>query len=332
MLEAWGVEPHQQFTPAARRRLAFTVTATSTYADAADVATEWGVPVEDSTLHTLVQKAGACAEKQTLARLKQPPIEREGQRAPTQLLNLMIDGCQIRFRGPGWGHRHSGQAHWEWHELRLGVCYRQECVSSRADGRSSLSDKRVVSWRGEASELGRRLHWEAQAEGLGRALRVRTVNDGASWIWALVADRWSHAEQVLDFYHAGSHLHTLAMALHRDDESAASVWVKPRRRRLRHGNAGKLLGELAALKAFSKEAVKVVQREQHYFAEHAHRMNYRDLARNGPIGSGAVESACRTRQCRFKRSGQFWTDLGLRHLCALQEARCNRHWEELWKS
>ncbi len=331
MLKAWGVGPHQQFTPGARRRLAFTVTATSTYADAAAVATQWGVPVEDATLHRLVQQAGARAEEQTQVRLAQPPAEREPQRAPTQLLNLMIDGCQIRFRGAGWGHPYSRQPHWEWHELRLGVCYRQECVTSRADGRSSLSEKRVVSWRGEASEVGRRLHREAQVEGLGRALRVRTVNDGAPWIWSLVQDRWPQAEQVLDFYHGSSHLHTLALALHGDEEAAASAWVKPRRRRLRHGNAHKLLGELAALKASSKEAAQIVQREQNYFAEHAHRMDYPQLAQHGPIGSGAVESACRTRQCRFKRPGQFWTEAGLRNLCALQEARCNHHWEELWK-
>ena len=46
--------------------------------------------------------------------------------------------------------------------------------------------------------------------------------------------------------------------------------------------------------------------------------------------SGPVESACRQRQCRFKRSGQFWTAKGLRHLGALTEARYNHHWDELW--
>ena len=325
------MRPHQQLTPAARRRLAFTVTATSTYADAAAVATEWGLPVEDATLHTLVQQVGARAEAQTQTRLAQRPVEREPQRAPSELLVLMIDGCQIRFRGPGWGHPHSTQGHVEWHELKLGVCYRQESVTPAQNGRGSLNDKRVVSWQGEAIELGRRLHWEAQAEGLGRARRVRTVNDGAPWIWSLVQDRWPQAEQGLDFFHGSSHLHTLAEALH-THEATASAWVKPRRRRLRHGNIDKLLAEVTALNPPAGEAGEIVRREQNYLSSHAHRMNYRELARNGPIGSGAVESACRSRQCRFKRPGQFWTELGLRHLCALQEARCNYHWMDLWKS
>jgi len=60
-------------------------------------------------------------------------------------------------------------------------------------------------------------------------------------------------------------------------------------------------------------------------------MNYQENAKRGwPIGSGAVESACRQKQCRFKRGGQFWTKESLRNLCALDEARRNRHWDELW--
>ena len=46
----------------------------------------------------------------------------------------------------------------------------------------------------------------------------------------------------------------------------------------------------------------------------------------------ALESACRQRPFRFKRPGQFWTAKGLGNLCALEEARHNRHWEKLWHS
>lgn len=78
--------------------------------------------------------------------------------------------------------------------------------------------------------------------------------------------------------------------------------------------------QIAALKVPKGEAGKLVRREQNYFAFHAgiHR-------RGWPIGSGAGESACRQRQCCFKRSGQFWTHKGMRHLSALAEARLNNH-------
>ena len=321
---------HQEFTPAARRRLAFTVSASGTYAEAAELATEWGLPVDDATLHALVQRSGARAEEQTRRRLETPGAEREPERAPSALAVLMIDGCLLRFRGPGWGKAHPKEPRAEWHELKLGVAYREEHAAQTAGGRGLLSDKRLVSWQGEAGELGRRLHWEARADGLGRALRVRCVNDGAPWIWHLVADRWAGAEQVLDFYHASQHLWALGVALHGEGHAATPAWVAPRRKKLRRGNAAKLLQELKGLEPPAGAAGDLVRREQNYFTQHAARMNYRELSRNGPIGSGAVESACRQRQCRFKRAGQFWTPTGLRHLCALQEARRNGHWQELW--
>jgi len=92
-----------------------------------------------------------------------------------------------------------------------------------------------------------------------------------------------------------------------------------------------VLQELAGLPCPADARGAVVQREQEYLAGHAHRMDYRSTHRKGwPIGSGAVESTCRQRQCRFKRPGQFWTAAGMRNLGSLTEARHNLHWEELW--
>ena len=93
-----------------------------------------------------------------------------------------------------------------------------------------------------------------------------------------------------------------------------------------------MLGEIARLKKRRGASGKILAREQGCFAEHAGRMNYQEVARRGwPVGSGAVESACRQKQCRFKRAGQFWTRPGLRHLLALDEARRNQHWDQLWQ-
>jgi hypothetical protein len=112
---------------------------------------------------------------------------------------------------------------------------------------------------------------------------------------------------------------------------ALAQWVKPKLHDLRHGREQHVLEQMARLQPRAGEAGKTIRREQNYFATHAGRMNYREIARKGwPIGSGAVESACRQKQCRFKRCGQFWTGPGLRHLSALDEARHNRHWDSLW--
>jgi hypothetical protein len=144
-------------------------------------------------------------------------------------------------------------------------------------------------------------------------------------------DRWAGATEGLDFYHASQHLWDLGRALHGEDEAATAQWVEPRRHRLRHGREKPVLAELAGLKVPRGEAGEVVQREQNYFATHAGRVIYQRIQRRGwPIGSRPVASACRQRQCRFKRPGQFWTAKGMRHLSALTEARPHHHGNELW--
>ena len=330
MRERWGLSAHQQFSPALEDRLAYFGTVASSYEAAAKLAAKLGCVVEDTTIRALVQRLGAKAEAQVQARLEQTPAEKEPARAGTALAVLRLDGFQVRFRGPDWGKRKAAQPRVEWHEMKLGVFYRHE-QAARGKPRGQLAEKVMVSWQGEGLELGRRLHWEAQRGGLGRARAVLTLGDGASWVWNVMDDRWPGAHQLLDFYHASEHLWALGQALHPQDEPARRAWVEARRHDLRHGQEEAVLAEVAALPRRRGARGKIIRREQNYFASHAGRMKYPALARRGwPIGSGAVESGCRTRQCRRKRPGQFWTKAGLRHLDALEEARDNGHWDELW--
>jgi hypothetical protein len=326
----WGLRAHQQCSPGLEDKLAFTVTATGTYAQAAAVAEKWGSAVDDATLHALVQRLGARAEAQTEQRLQTLPVEKPPQRPATELAVLLVDGWLVRYRGPGWGRQKTTQERVQWHELKTGVFYRHEQAGQTAGGRGLLSEKVVVSWQGEPLELGRRLHWEALRGGLGRARQTLVLADGASWIWNVARDRWRGATEVLDFYHASEHVWELARALCGD--AAAAAWVEPRLHRLRHGQERAVLREIATLRIPRGRRGQAVRRQQRYFAGQAQRMHYQAIARRGwPIGSGAVESACRQRQCRCKRPGQFWTAPGLRHLTALEEARYNGHWDELWQ-
>lgn len=323
--------PHQKITPGFAEKLCFTVTATGSYEAAAQVASKWAQSRDDSTLHALVQRHGARAEGQAQSRYEQRPEERLPQRGPPELGVLMVDGCQMRYRGPGWGKKKTKKDRVEWHELKLGVFYRHEESAQTEGGPGLLIDKIVVNWQDQSMELGRRLHWEALREGLGRAQEVLYLGDGAEWVWNLKKDRWNGAVGLLDFYHGSEHLWNVGRALHGEQEPALSQWVEPRRHQLRHGQEQRTLRQIAGLKKGRGEAGKVIRREQNYFDTHAGRMNYHEIAKRGwPIGSGAVESACRQKQCRFKRCGQFWTKEGLRNLCALDEARRNHHWDALW--
>ena len=302
--EHWGLTCHQPLSLALEDKLAFPVTATSTYEEAAAVAQKWGVTVDDSSLHALTQRLGERAEARTVEQLKTAPKERQPQRAVTKLAVLMWDGWQVRHRGPGWGKKKTKENRLEWHEWKTGIAYALEQSGVTAGGRGVITEKVVVGWQGDPVEFGRRLNWEALRGGLGRAQAKLVAGDGAPWIWNLVQDRWAGATEVLDFYHASQHLWELGRALLDEDEALTAKWVEPRRHQLRHGREKQLLKEIAGLKVPRGPAGDVVKREQYYFATHARRMNYQNLHRRGwPIASGPFESTCRQRQCRFKRSG-----------------------------
>jgi hypothetical protein len=327
--ERWQLSAHQKLSPWWMEKVAFTVTVAGSYEGAARLLEKLGHRADDTTLHALAQRLGARAQAQARERLQKPLPPPPANLAASELAVIELDGWQVRERGPGWGKKKTQESRVEWHELKTGVFYLQE-HSARKGERGLLSQKTVVSWQGEAVELGRRLHPEACARGLALARERLIVSDGAPWIWNLARARWSGAVELLDFYHASEHLWDLGEAVVGSREGARR-WVEKKLHQLRHGRQGQALREVAALEARRGARGKVIVREKNYFAQHARRMNYQAVARRGwPIGSGAVESACRQRQGRFKRCGQFWTPLGLSNLCALSDALQNGHWDELW--
>jgi hypothetical protein len=318
-------------SPVLEEKLAFTATLAGSYAAAGLVAGKWGCPVDDSVIHALVQRAGTQAEAQTEQRLKQTPQESQPQRCASELALLMVDGWFARFRGPGWGKKNTKQDRVEWHEIKNGVFYLHEQAGRTQGDRGVIADKIVVRSLGDSVDLGRRLHWEALRGGLGRAKEKLVLGDGTAWIWNLKANRWPEARELLDFWHGGQHLWSLGRAAHGMDEAKAKPWVEKQLHRMRHGGEQRVLNEIGALPVSRRQTGEIVRKEKNYFSGQAQRLNYKEIADRGwPIGSGPVESSCRQDQCRFKRPGQCWTQKGFGHLSALDQARRNNHWDELW--
>ena len=162
--QRWGLRPHQQLSPALEDKLAYFATVAGTYESAAQLAGKLSIPIEDSTVRELVQRLGARAEEQTQHRLKTGPQPIAPKRPASDLGVVMMDGYQVRHRGPDWGKKKAQKPRVEWHEQKVGVFYHQD---QNADG--VLLEKLSMGWEGEAVELGERLHWEASRHGLGRA-------------------------------------------------------------------------------------------------------------------------------------------------------------------
>ena len=98
MRQRWGLQPYQEMSPGLEDRLAFTITATGSFSEAAALAQRWGCPVDDSTLHALTQKLGHRAEQQTRERLESVPGERDPQRAASK--NQVMGVKWARQDGP----------------------------------------------------------------------------------------------------------------------------------------------------------------------------------------------------------------------------------------
>ncbi len=347
MRPLWGMSSHQELSPVLEEKLCYTATMTGSYESAAQVSAKWGSVVEDSTIHAHVQQAGARAEaagerrvERALAPATRSEVVAEAKaQGPGEAFSLviMMDGWMVRERGNDWGLKPPEKQgdRVAWREMKTAIVFRLHHLGENQSGRRMIVEKFYVAYRGDPEEFGRRVHGEALRRGLHQAQKVYVVADGAAWIWNIVEDRFTGAVEVLDFFHASEHLWAVGAELYGEDAQARRRWVIALVRMLKHGQEDqmrrRLKDRLRRCLNQGSPAAPVVERETKYFEGHRHRLHYaRAQAEGCPIGSGAMESTCAQLQTRFKRSGQFWTPPGQRHLLALELARRNDDWDEVW--
>ena len=272
--------------------------------------------------------------------------------SPPFLLVIEIDAWDIRERDD-WGQtkelRQAGKKPERWHWVYMATVFRLDHRGRTAGNRAVITQRGYAATRLGLQALSAHLYREALARGLGRAELVLVIADGALWIWNLAKDRFPEARQQLDLYHAEEHLWAVAHDLHGKGTPEAQAWVAPLLQQVRDDQTVAVIASLAELKPRLLEAQqKKVQEQIEYFEHNAHRMKYRQVleAREAceqgkataeqkqlatqPVGSGAIESACRQYQCRFKRTGQFWTTTGDEALLSLETMWRNGRWDQLY--
>ena len=327
--EQWGLAKWARMSPELEQRLAYNAAVTGSYEKAAQHAKRWCTVVSDDAIHAIV---GRVAERNESASLPPPPPPK-AQEQPFSLV-IMLDGWMVRQRGAHWGVKPGPPAleRVSWKEVKSAILYRLEDRAANASGRGMLIEKKVIAVPPDTDliALGARIQAQAMRMGLDRVKEVFVVADGALWIWNLIEDRFSQATKTLDFYHGSEHLWSLAHHLYPDSPELAAAWIKPLLHELRHTPEHRVIHTLEELLA-RNPADPIINREVNYFKNHRDHLNYADLAaRNAPIGSGSMESACSQFQDRLKRRGQFWSPLGLAHMLAIDVALKNDTLEFLW--
>ncbi len=293
-----------------------------------------GTTVADETARRDTEGLGAVAEADQQADMD---AVRQGRlitaTAPihTDVLAVAVDGVHVPHRDG-------------WHEMKVGTCASLG-PGLRVDaetGRTHLAWGTASYCAGgeEAETFWWRVYAEACRRGWGTAV-VRTVvmlGDGAEWIWHrarhFLGVRGVEVVEIVDIYHAYEYLWEVGNAVFGAGSARAARWVQPLKDCLYEQGAAPVLEALAALTPETDVAAEVVRVAIGYVTTHAARLDYpRFVARQLPIGSGAVESTCKVLiTARAKGAGMRWSRAGVQAVASLRALHRSGRWDSFWQT
>jgi len=297
-----------------------------------------GATLSDETVRRLAERIGAAAEAQTQAAIGRAQhgqlvwTDDEVERAEdSTILAVEVDGVLV--------HQGAG-----WHEMKVAtVAPLGPALHTDPDsGRTHLAWGAASYGVGAeaAEDCWWRVHVEALRRGLGTPA-VRTVvvlADGARWIWdrarAFLGLPGVEVVEIADIYHAYGYLWAVGHALHGAGSLRATAWVEALKDQLYRHGAAPVLAALAALEPTTAEALTAIDDARTYFTRNAARMDYpRFVARQLPIGSGAVESSCKcVVEARLTQAGMRWGVPGSQAIASLRALHRSGRWAAFWQT
>lgn len=331
--------PPQQLTPALERLAGLAGGVCESFERGADLLKEMsGAGLSESTVERATEDVGRriaalLGEDATFG----PPVQwRWGADARGRTLAYVtLDATGVRQQGPGGGKAEGRMAY-------VGGVYNPPPVDwllPPGQGRPEVQ-ARYVSGLYELGDMGPLLRRQAARVGMEEAEVWVALTDGGSGLEDFVQKNFNRADLVviLDFYHAADYLRGLAGALHPNDEEAAKRQTEQWCGLLKEEGGATTLAvlrewdwPLRKSKAL-REHLEAVER---YFGGNLHRMEYPEYLSEGwHIGSGVVESACKTVVGqRLKGAGMRWGEDGAHALCHVralyrsEKGQWNAFWE-----
>jgi hypothetical protein len=271
-------------TPTAQARLAV-LSALEPYVQVADLIAQLGLPLELDLKSTerVTQAVGARVAKGLL---------RPHPKA-TRPVAVGFDGVMI----PTWeGYK----------EARVGVVYEPDWEASRTpEGEAGLRKEYFATTGSRESLVAK-----ACARALERAAGgvVAVVCDGSALDWVALERYLPLRVEILDFYHVLERVAEIARAMHGEEAEAAAGWRAAMKKELLEIGPWELMRKLRAWEPENETAREVRRVQLAYFERQQERMGYPEYLRRGyPIGSGAVEGACKHVVAdRFDGGGMRW--------------------------
>lgn len=283
---------------------------------------EYGIELSKHTIEEIVQRAGEillegddAADAACFAD-RGDGVPRGPKESPIspETVAVYADGTMI--------HTEDG-----WSEIRVGRVLAEDAEGVRVRQRTFARFLPV-------EEFGRALFVAAHGAGYGKAQRRAFVGDGAHWLWELASLHFPEATPILDWYHLSANVHAAAEAVFGEGTQEAQQWAEDRQNELwngAHRAARQAVAELGRRRRGAKR--EALRKLGVYLKNNAGRMDYPRYRREGlPVGSGAVESMCKTLVGgRCKQAGmRNWTRRGAEAVLRLRAAQFDDDFGPLW--
>lgn len=274
-----------------------------------------GVEVSVTQLYRVTDTYGALLEVQIA---QEEESAKEEQVDEGEMVYAQMDGGMILTDD-------------DWREVKVGRLFREnDCQISTSEKRNgSIRESHYSAYLGNYQEFMNRFGRVISPYGhLGE--RLVFLSDGALWIKNWISEHYPQAVQILDFYHVKEHLTEFAELVY-PDAAKRRKWLEVQADRLLEGD---FQAVIQCIRSFALPLPKTRGKQQNlinYLLDNEYRMRYKEYLENGLfIGSGAIEAAHRTVvQCRLKRSGQRWSEIGAQNMLNLRVAHMSSQWNKV---
>jgi hypothetical protein len=332
--------PEHNITPAVERLASLAGGVSSGFEKGAELLDEMsGVDLSESTIQRTTEDVGARIAAMLAAEITVGPRVQWQWRRDAQgrtVAYVSLDATGTRQQGPK-GARAEGRMAY------VGSVFNppplKDLVEPVPNAKRDALRARYLSGLYPLHEMGPLMRRLADRVGMEKADLWVALTDGGNGLEEFMQKNFNRPDLVLilDFYHAASYLEKLAKALHAKDEegskSQAEQWCK-----LLKAEGGAVM--LAVLRSWEWPARKSaalstqLQEVLTYFQNNVHRMEYPEyLAAGWHIGSGVVESACKTVVGqRLKGAGMRWGEEGAHAMCHVRALYRSEkgQWDAFW--
>lgn len=217
----------------------------------------------------------------------------------------------------------------DWHEIRV-------ATASAEDAQGNVLAKHSRARFLGVEEIAWVLLLLARSVGWQNARLRAFVADGAHWLWNLAAAIFPSATQILDWYHLSEHVHKAARIVFGETSSAGKTWAEECKDWLWEGKPNAVLDRVKQELTRTRSPAKrdALHELQTYLENNLTRMDYPRYRELGlPIGSGTVESQCKTLVgARCKLGGmRNWKYAGAENVLRLRAALQDGSYDDVWE-